>query len=141
MKFSTQPFGEKVTTPWGEEVIFTPNNLHRTGKLLTIKAGKRLSFQYHDQKEETMCLLSGKVLLWIENQAGEIEKIPMELQKGYTVEPMQKHRLEAIEDSLLVEASSPEIGTTYRLDDDYNRHNETPEVRHEPNRGWQAKQG
>jgi len=138
MKFTTKPVGEEIITPWGSETIFTPNNLHRTGKLLFIKKGKRLSFQYHDQKEETICLLSGQVLLWLEDEMGEIKKIPMELKKGYTIEPMQKHRLEAIEDSMLVEASSPEIGVTYRLDDDYNRHNETPEVRHEPNRGWKA---
>ncbi len=136
MKFTTNSTGEKVTTPWGKEIIFTPENLQRTGKILFIKGGKRLSFQYHDKKEETICLVSGKALIWLENKRGQIEKIPMEIKKGYTIEPMQKHRIEAVKDSLLVEASSPELGTTFRIEDDYNRGDETPGTRKKLNRGW-----
>ena len=62
----------------------------------------------------------------------------MELQKGYTVLPFQKHRIEAIEDSFFLEASSPETGTTVRLEDDYKRPDETEEVRSQKNRGWKV---
>jgi mannose-6-phosphate isomerase len=136
MAFSVAPFQKRVPKPWGFEIIFTPDGLDRAGKFLFIKAGKRLSFQYHDAKEETLCLASGKALLWLENAAGEIEKIPMEPRKGYTVALMQKHRVEAVEDCVIVEASQPERGNTVRLDDDYRRDTETEEMRAETDRGW-----
>ena len=53
----------KVEKPWGFEIILTPENLGRVGKILFVKKGERLSLQYHDQKEETLCLFSGKALL------------------------------------------------------------------------------
>ncbi len=128
MNFTIQNFQEVVPKPWGREVIFTPKNLQRTGKLLFINAGKRLSFQYHDQKEETLCLLNGQAKLWLEDASGKIQKIEMEPQKGYTVVPMQKHRLEAVTDCMVAEISSPEIGTTFRVEDDFNRPDEDLDI-------------
>lgn len=135
--FSIIPYQNRIEKPWGYEVHYTPENFPHTGKILFIKAGCKPSFQYHDEKEETICLFSGQALIWLENDKGEIEKIPMESQKGYTVQPFQKHRIEAIEDSFLLESSSPETGTTVRLEDDYKRPDETEEVRQQKNRGWQ----
>lgn len=137
MEFSTDGFQKKIIKPWGEEIIITPDNLGRTGKILKVKQGLKLSFQYHDVKEETLCLLSGKVLLWLENKNHEIEKIAMEPNHGYTVVSAQKHRIEALEDSIIMEVSSPETGTTVRIDDDYKRADETEQMREKPNRGWQ----
>lgn len=134
--FSTEPFSKKITKPWGEEYIFTPEGLERTGKILLVKAGKRLSFQYHDEKEETLSLFSGEALFLLENAAGEIEKIPMQKFSGYTVRIGQKHRIEAIQDSYLIEVSSPEKGTTVRIEDDFDRNDETEDIRREGNRGW-----
>ncbi len=138
MEFSVEPIGEKVEKPWGREVIFTPPGWRHVGKLLQVKAGCRWSFQYHDRKEECFCLVSGKAVVWLENKDGVVEKLPMELNKGYRVLPNQKHRVEAVEDSLIAEASDPETGTTVRISDDYARRDETEEVRSRPNRGWKA---
>jgi len=138
MPFSTEPFAERIEKPWGFEVLYTPKDLPRTGKILAIKAGRRLSFQYHDAKEETMSLVSGRATIWLEDALGEIKKIPMELMKGYTVRVGQKHRLEAVEDSVVIEVSEPEKGNTYRISDDYERKTETEEMRTQENRGWQA---
>lgn len=134
--FSTDGFRSRIAKPWGEEVIFTPRWLGRTGKIISIKAGKRLSFQYHDAKEETMALLSGEALIWLENAGGGIEKIPMRPLEGYTVLPLQKHRLEAVTDAVIIEVSSPEAGNTVRIEDDYARGTETEEIREQPDRGW-----
>ena len=137
MEFTINGFQKKIIKPWGEEIIFTPENLDRTGKILKVKRDRKLSFQYHDQKEETLCLFSGRAVLWLENNHRQIEKIPMKLYYGYTILPNQKHRIEALEDSLIFEVSSKEIGTTTRIEDDYHRADETDEVRKRPNRGWQ----
>lgn len=136
MRFTVEPHQERIEKPWGYEVLYTPKGLARTGKILFIKAGKRLSFQYHDEKEETLCLFSGSALVWLENDAGAIEKIPMELMKGYTVRIGQKHRVEAIDDSYIIEVSDPEKGNTYRIEDDNARKTETEEMRSAANRGW-----
>jgi mannose-6-phosphate isomerase len=120
----TEPYSKKIDKPWGYEIKFTPTDFKHTGKVLFIEKGKRFSFQYHDDKEEVLFLFSGKARIWIENSKGEIEKKPMELKKGYLINKGQKHRVEAIKDIFLFEVSGPEIGTTYRLDDDYERNNE-----------------
>ena len=118
------PYAQKVNKPWGYEIIFTPPNLSRVGKILFIKKGCRLSLQYHDQKEETLCLFQGKAKIRLEDEKGEIKTLYMKPQMGYTILKGQKHRLEALEDSFIFEVSSPEKGTTYRLEDDYQRRSE-----------------
>ena len=118
------PYAQKVNKPWGYEIIFTPPNLSRVGKILFIKKGCRLSLQYHDQKEETLCLFQGKTKIRLEDEKGQIKTLYMKPQMGYTILKGQKHRLEALEDSFIFEVSSPEKGTTYRLEDDYQRRSE-----------------
>ena len=115
------PYSQKINKPWGYEIVFTPKNLERVGKILFIKKGCRLSLQYHDQKEETLCLFQGKAKIWLEDEKGQIKPLYMKPQMGYTILKGQKHRLEALEDSFVFEVSSPEKGTTYRLEDDYQR--------------------
>ena len=118
---SITPYSQKINKPWGYEIVFTPKNLERVGKILFIKKGCRLSLQYHDQKEETLCLFQGKAKIWLEDEKGQIKTLYMKPQMGYTILKGQKHRLEALENSFVFEVSSPEKGTTYRLEDDYRR--------------------
>lgn len=122
---------KKVPKPWGYEIHFTPPDLPYMGKILHIEAGKRLSLQYHDQKTESWYLLKGKVTMILDD-----EEIRMEEGLGYTTQVGQKHRLVGIEDSDILEVSTPEIGNTFRVEDDYSRPTETEELRKDPNRGW-----
>ena len=122
---------KKVEKPWGHEIHFTPENLPYMGKILHIEAGKRLSLQYHDQKTESWYLLKGKVTIILDG-----EEINMEPGLGYTTQVGQKHRLVGVLDSDVLEVSTPEIGNTFRLEDDYSRGTETEEIRKDPNRGW-----
>ena len=138
--FSTKPYQLKVKKPWGYEILFTQENLPFIGKISFTKAGHRWSFQYHDKKEENLCLIIGEAELWIEGKNGEIKKIRMDVLQGYHLEPFQKHRFCAITDCWTVEVSTPEVGNTVRLEDDYKRLTETEEIRKQPNRGWQAPQ-
>lgn len=121
---------KKVEKPWGYEIHFTPDDLPYMGKILHIEKGKRLSLQYHDKKMESWYLLSGKVTMVLGS-----EEVNMELGQGYTTKTGQQHRLVGVEDSDVLEVSTPEIGNTYRLEDDYKRPTETEEMRKEPNRG------
>ena len=122
--FRIKPYGKRVEKPWGYEIIFTRPKAKRIGKILFVKAGRRLSLQYHDQKKETLCLFSGQAIIWLEDKKGKINKITMKKQKGYFINRFQKHRVEAISDSYIFEVSGLETGTTFRLEDDYHRKNE-----------------
>jgi len=133
--FTNAPFALTVSKPWGYELVFTPSDKPYTGKLLHVQAGKRLSLQFHDEKQETIMLLRGRAILLCDNAAGELEEIAMEPGKGYSNVPGQRHRLIALEDCDFIEASTPETGTTYRLEDDAGRTDETEAVRVQERRG------
>jgi len=135
-KFTNVPFSKRVEKPWGYELIFTPENLPYAGKIMHMNAGTRQSLQVHDKKQETYFLASGKGGVIIENTSGEMERLEFEDGKGYTTKVRQRHRIFAITDCDVWEVSTPEIGTTYRLEDDYNRPDETEKLREDPNRGW-----
>ena len=123
-----QPHQRRVEKPWGWETLWAETP-HYVGKILHIYAGKRLSLQYHDQKLETQCLLSGQAMLVSGDADEPLQQVDMEPGKGYTIQPFQRHRLIAITDADILEVSTPETGTTFRLDDDYARPDETEELR------------
>ena len=127
--FNTQPYVKRIEKPWGYELHWVPEGMPYMGKILHINAGKRLSLQVHDIKQETYWLLHGECNLILENQNGDLETIPMVKEKGYTTIVGQRHRHQAVTDCDIVEVSSPEMGTTWRLEDDYSRPDETPEQR------------
>jgi mannose-6-phosphate isomerase-like protein (cupin superfamily) len=136
--FVNKSFVKKIDKPWGYELIFTPDNLPYTGKIMHIEAGKRLSLQVHDTKQESYWLSSGECNLLIENTQGEMESIKMEKGVGYTMMVGQRHRHQAVTDCDVFEVSTSENGNTYRLEDDYSRPTETEELRKDPNRGWNS---
>jgi len=131
-----QSFSQKIKKPWGFEILYTQPESPFAGKIAFTKARHRWSFQYHDKKEENICLIKGEAEIWLEGNNGEIEKIKMEPYLGYYIKPFQKHRFCAITDCWTVETSTPEIGNTFRLEDDYRRDTETEKVRKQTNRGW-----
>jgi len=124
-------YSVKINKPWGHEIIFTPPDSPVTGKILHLNQGARFSYQYHEKKTETLCLLNGRAKIILND-----EEIEMEPQKGYFIKPIVKHRCQAITDCDLLEASTKEEGTTVRLQDDYQRPDETDELRKQPHRGW-----
>lgn len=137
-KFDSPPYVKRVEKPWGYEIIFTQKELPYTGKIMHLEAGKRQSLQIHDKKQETYYLAMGRGGVLIENPGGEMDKVEFEMGKGYTTMVGQKHRLFAITDCDIFEVSTPEVGNTYRLEDDYSRPTETDEMRKDSNRGWKG---
>lgn len=130
------PYVQKIEKPWGYEIHWTPKNLAYVGKILHINAGKRLSLQRHDKKHETWYMMNGRAKLMWDNENGELIETELDYGRGYTCNVGQRHRLIGITDCDIIEVSTPEIGITERLEDDYNRPNETEEMRKLENRGW-----
>lgn len=138
MEFNTKPYIKRVEKPWGYELHWVPDTLPYMGKVLHINAGKRLSLQYHDKKQESWFLMQGRAKIIWEEDSGDLIETEMQSNAGYTCSLGQKHRLAGITDCEIIEVSTPEIGNTYRLEDDYSRPTETEEMRKDPNRGWKT---
>ena len=134
--FATKAHQVKIEKPWGYEIHWAESNLPYMGKVIHINAGKRLSLQIHDVKQETQMLVNGACNLIQEDSEGILQTIPMEKNKGYTIAVGQRHRLHAVTDCDVIEVSTQELGTTWRLEDDYKRPDETEELRKQKNRGW-----
>ena len=127
--FNTDSYVKRVEKPWGYELHFAQEDLPYMSKLMHINEKCRQSLQLHDQKQETYVLVKGRGgALW-ENNQGRMIFTEFKPFVGYRTIIGQKHRLCAITDCDIMEASTPEAGTTWRLEDDYARPNETPEQR------------
>jgi mannose-6-phosphate isomerase-like protein (cupin superfamily) len=112
---------QTVTKPWGHELIFANVPSGFTGKELHVRAGQSLSMQYHEHKEEVLAVRSGRIQLEIGPSADALDRI--ELVPGDTVHirPGTVHRTTALEDSILLEASTYHPDDVVRLDDLYGR--------------------
>jgi mannose-6-phosphate isomerase len=128
-QFTTDGYVKKVEKPWGYELHWVPEGMPYMGKVLHITAGKRLSLQAHDTKQETYWLINGECDLILENAQNELETIHLQKGKGYTTMVGQRHRHHAVTDCDVIEVSLPESGITWRLEDDYKRPDETEEQR------------
>ena len=110
----------RVDKPWGYELIWAHTDRY-VGKILQIETGKRLSFQFHDVKDEWLFVLSGRLQLTLENDAGEIEERELGAGESVHVPTGRRHRYASIETCRLIEVSTPELLDVVRLQDDFGR--------------------
>ncbi len=110
--------------PWGYETLWAQTKDY-VGKFLHINPGCRLSLQYHKEKEETIYVLSGILLIWLSEDNNDY--IVVGEGTAYHVEPNQIHRFGAPDeqqsDTVLVEVSTNYLEDVVRLADDYSRTN------------------
>ena len=110
-----------VEKPWGHEVIWAYTPLY-VGKVLHINAGQALSVQYHEQKDETIYLLSGEMIYRVgEIAGGELKEISLKAGESFRNEPGTVHQMEAVTDCDVLEASTPHLDDVVRLKDRYGR--------------------
>lgn len=106
--------------PWGKEVWFAQTD-NFAGKLLYLTKGHRYSLQYHEIKTESQYLFQGKVKFSIGTSEDEMQEIILSPGDKIDVKPLQIHRAEALEDSIIFEVSTPELTDVVKLADDYGR--------------------
>lgn len=109
-----------VEKPWGSEKIILLDNI--VLKELFMKCGFKCSLQYHQFKNEIIRVVSGK-LKFSYSPNIDTALIDMELNPGdfYAISHGMIHRMEALEDSIYIEASSNELDDVIRLEDSYGR--------------------
>lgn len=111
--------GKIVEKPWGHELIWAHTDRY-VGKVLHIKKGESLSYQYHRVKDETIRLLSGAMNMDLDTD-GVKSKVSLKPGDCLHIVPGMKHRMIAIEDSDVLEVSTPELDDVVRLEDRYGR--------------------
>ena len=109
-----------IEKPWGREEVIEINDRYMMKKL-TMWAGHRCSLQYHNIKQETIYVLSGKLRIYSGPSQEALASKIYGPHETITISPGVVHRMEGVEDSVYLEASTPEMDDVIRLKDDYKR--------------------
>ena len=111
----------RVDKPWGHEEIFAFVEGKFCGKAIHITAGHSLSLQYHEHKEETISVQSGRLKVEIGQDESDLEEFELEAGESIHLVPLTRHRVTALEDTVMLEASTTQLTDVVRLEDRYGR--------------------
>jgi mannose-6-phosphate isomerase len=110
-----------VPKPWGYEIIWASTD-HYVGKILHVNAGEALSVQYHRDKDETVHLLSGKMICKVQLPGSDkLQDMKLVQGESFRVAPGTVHYIQAVTDCDVLEASTPHLDDVVRLEDRYGR--------------------
>lgn len=111
----------RVDKPWGYELHWAKTDRY-VGKLIHVDAGHALSLQYHNEKDETIFLWSGRMLFEIAETEGKpLTKREMKPGEAVHITPKTVHRMTAVTDCDIFEVSTPQLHDVVRLEDRYGR--------------------
>ena len=112
---------ERVEKPWGHELIWALSDLY-CGKVLVVRAGQALSLQFHRVKDESWYVLEGRAELELA-AVGEKATTTEVVKAGaaFRFTPGTVHRVRALEDTTILEVSTPHLDDVVRLEDAYGR--------------------
>ena len=109
-----------LAKPWGHELIWARTERY-VGKLLFIRAGEALSLQYHRVKDETIMVLSGRMTFVYYTDGDAPHTRELGPREPFHITPGLRHRMIALEDTSVLEVSTPELDDVVRLEDRYGR--------------------
>lgn len=109
-----------IEKPWGKEEVLEINDRYLMKKL-TMHKGHRCSLQYHNVKKETIYVLSGQLKIIVGPTKETLAEKIYQAHESITIMPKEVHRMEAVEDSVYLEASTPDMDDVVRVSDDYQR--------------------
>ncbi len=111
----------RVEKPWGYELIWALGEVY-CGKLLFVAKGQSLSLQYHREKDESWLIQSGSARIEL-GKVGEETRAEAVAGPGsaFRYRPGTVHRVTALEDTTILEVSTPQLDDVVRLDDAYGR--------------------
>jgi mannose-6-phosphate isomerase-like protein (cupin superfamily) len=111
----------RVEKPWGCELIWAHADEY-VGKVLFVKAGESLSLQFHNEKDESWLVQSGRAKLEL-GSAGDamLKQEVIGAGAAFRFRPGTVHRVTALEDTTILEVSTPHLDDVVRLEDRYGR--------------------
>ena len=117
-EYAVEP--RRVEKPWGYELVWAQSERY-LGKELYVREGHALSLQYHTVKDETIYVQRGRIELQIGPRDGVLATEVVGPGRAFRLRPETVHRVLALEDSLLLEVSTPDPDDVVRLEDRYGR--------------------
>ena len=114
------PIPRRVEKPWGHELIWADTDCY-VGKILHVRAGHALSVQYHERKDETIHLLRGQMRFFAGPSLEALAEVPLAEGESFRITPGTVHRMQAVTDVDILEASTPHLDDVVRLEDRYGR--------------------
>ena len=111
---------QKTEKPWGQELLFAHTKKY-AGAVIFVRKGHRFSLHYHEKLDETLYVYQGRAVMEMEDSQGNQTEVEATGGSCCRIRPQTKHRLRAIEDTVIFRVSTPEIEDTVRLVDDYGR--------------------
>lgn len=117
---SEQTLPRRVEKPWGYEIWWAATDEY-VGKILHVNKGHRLSLQYHEKKDESCYVLAGRLILVQGESEDALTERTMSVGDVWRNTPGVIHTIEALEDSDVLEASTPYLDDVVRLRDNYGR--------------------
>ncbi len=109
----------RIEKPWGYELLWAKTDAY-AGKVLHVNAGHRLSWQYHERKDETIHVWAGRVRFVFDDGSG-VQERELSAGEGFHIAPGVRHRMIALTDCDILEASTAELDDVVRLEDAYGR--------------------
>ena len=111
----------KVDKPWGHELVWALTDDY-CGKILFVKAGEALSLQFHREKDESWLVHSGRAELEMGTPGAKVPSLEVVgAGAAFRIRPGTVHRVKALEDTTIIEVSTPQIEDVVRLEDRYGR--------------------
>ena len=110
----------RVDKPWGHELIWAVGDEY-VGKVLFVRAGHSLSLQYHEVKDESWLIHSGRARIQLGAVGGELVEEVVGPGAAFHYRPGTVHRIAAVEDTTILEVSTPHLDDVVRLEDSYGR--------------------
>jgi mannose-6-phosphate isomerase len=110
----------KVDKPWGHELVYALTDRY-CGKIIFIRKGEQLSLQFHREKDEVVYVHEGRIEMEIGDPGGALDIEVVGPGRAFHIAPGTVHRWRALEDSLVLEVSTPEVDDVVRLEDRYGR--------------------
>jgi mannose-6-phosphate isomerase len=115
----------RVDKPWGYELIWAVTDAY-VGKLLFVRAGESLSLQFHREKDESWLVQSGRAKLELGSAgAAMLKEEVVAAGASFRFRPGTVHRVTALEDTTILEVSTPQLDDVVRLEDRYGREGTT----------------
>lgn len=106
---------QRLNESWGFQLVFARTDKY-AGKVLFIRSGGMLSLQYHEKKDETIYVHNGEIQVELMGTNGQEVYTTLKSRQCMRIEPLVRHRIQAIKDTTLFEVSTPELEDIKRLE-------------------------
>ncbi len=111
---------ERIEKPWGHEIVFARTEKF-AAKVIHVRQGEQLSLQFHREKDEVVYVHEGRIELEIGEPGRQPDVEVVGAGRAFHLAPGVVHRWRELEDTVILEVSTPELDDVVRVEDRYGR--------------------